>query len=73
MNVAAPVFTSALIILCPAGQDGASLQAFVLQVDGLLVGILIMKDELVGALLLYGSIGSPQKSKLYSSLLDNID
>lgn len=40
-------------------QDRVSLQAFVAQVDGLVVGILIIQDEQVGILSLYGSIGSP--------------
>lgn len=48
-------FASALTVLCSVGQDGASLQALVAQVDGRVVGVLIMEDEQVGALLLSGS------------------
>ena len=62
MSVEAPGLTSAPPILCSVGQDGASLQALVAQVDGRLVGILIMKDEQVGAALLSASAGSPRNA-----------
>lgn len=60
MSIHGNRFTShVLLILYSVGQDMVSLQAFVAQVDGLVVGILIIQDEQVGILLLYGSIGSP--------------
>lgn len=60
MSIHGSRFTShVLLILYSVGQDRVSLQAFVAQVDGLVVGILIIQDEQVGVLLLYGSTGSP--------------
>lgn len=54
MSIPGSRFTSHLPVIpgC-VGQDGVWLQAFVAQVDTLVVGILILKDEQVGALLLY--------------------
>lgn len=46
------VTSHVLLILYSVGQDRVSLQAFVAQVDGLVVGILIIQDEQVGVLLL---------------------
>lgn len=54
MSIPGSRLTSRLpVIPRSVGQDGVWLQAFLAQVDTLVVGVLILKDEQVGALLLY--------------------